>query len=91
MPFNELTFVGCPLKSVVKVRPTKNCLIAISEFPFFVIDIKDIEIAYFERVSYGIKNFDLALVFKDFTTFKRINSIPISTKSTLSILKVSFQ
>ncbi len=65
------------MKSVVRVRPTKNCLIAISEFPFFVIDIADIEIAYFERVSFGIKNFDMALIFKDFTTFKRINSVPI--------------
>ena len=50
MPFDELYFYGCPMKSVVKVKPTKNCLIAISEFPFFVIDIDDIEIAYFERV-----------------------------------------
>jgi nucleosome binding factor SPN SPT16 subunit len=77
MPFDELYFYGCPMKSVVKVKPTKNCLIAISEFPFFVIDIDDIEIAYFERVQFGIKNFDMAIVFKDFTTFKRINSIPI--------------
>jgi nucleosome binding factor SPN SPT16 subunit len=77
MPFEELTFYGCPIKSIVKVRPTTNCLIAISEFPFFVIDIRDIEICYFERVSFGIKNFDLAIIFKDFTTFKRINSIPI--------------
>ena len=50
MPFDELQFYGCPIKSVVKVKPTKNCLIAISEFPFFVVDIKDIEICYFERI-----------------------------------------
>jgi nucleosome binding factor SPN SPT16 subunit len=62
---------------VVKVRPTKNCLIAISEFPFFVIDIDDIEVVHFERLSFGIKNFDMAIIFKDFTTFKRINSIPV--------------
>ena len=29
------------------------------------------------NMSFGIKNFDMAIVFKDFTTFKRINSIPI--------------
>tara|TARA_B110000285_G_C15103332_1_gene606388 strand:- start:466 stop:771 length:306 start_codon:yes stop_codon:yes gene_type:complete len=51
-------------------------LIAISEFPFFVIDLKDIEAVHFERVSFGIKNFDMAIIFKDFHTFKRINSIP---------------
>ncbi len=69
--------MGCPHKSVVKVRPTKNCLIAISEFPFFVIDIDDIEAVHFERVQFGIKNFDMVIIFKDFTTFKPINSVPI--------------
>lgn len=77
IPFEDLDFYGCPNKSVVKVRPTKNCLIAISEFPFFVIDIDDIEMVHFERVQFGIKNFDMAIIFKDFTTFRRINSIPI--------------
>lgn len=62
---------------MVKVRPTKYCLIAISEFPFFVIDIDDIEAVCFERVQFGIKNFDMAIIFKDFVTMKRINSIPI--------------
>lgn len=52
-------------------------MVAISEFPFFVMDVNDIEIVVFERVLYGIKNFDMAIIFKDFTTFKRINSIPI--------------
>ena len=33
--------------------------------------------AYFERLAYGIKNFDIALIQKDLTNFKRINSIPI--------------
>jgi nucleosome binding factor SPN SPT16 subunit len=61
---------------VLKIRPTKNCLIAISEFPFFVVDLDDIEAVHFERVQFGIKNFDMAIIFKDFQTFKHINSIP---------------
>lgn len=77
IPFEELGFEGCPFKSVVRIRPTKNCLIAISEYPPFVIDINDIEVVHFERVAFGIKNYDMAIIFKDFTTFKRINSIPI--------------
>lgn len=77
IPFEELDFYGCPHKSVVKIRPTKNCLIAISEFPFFVVDIDEIEVVHFERVQFGIKNFDMAIIFKDFIMFKRINSIPI--------------
>jgi nucleosome binding factor SPN SPT16 subunit len=42
-----------------------------------VLDVNDIEIVCFERVFYGIKNFDCVIVFKDFLTFKRIDSIPI--------------
>jgi nucleosome binding factor SPN SPT16 subunit len=76
VPYQKFYFMGCPLKSVVKIRPTKYCLIAISEFPFFVIDIKDIEAVHFERVTFGIKNFDMAIIYKDYHTFKRINSIP---------------
>jgi len=76
IPIEEFAFQGCPKKSVVKIRPTKNCLIAISEFPFFVIDLKDIECVHFERVSFGIKNFDMAIIYKDFQTYKHINSIP---------------
>lgn len=61
---------------MVTIRPTKDCLIAISEFPFFVVDLKDIETVHFERVAFGIKNFDMAIIFKDYHTWKRINSIP---------------
>jgi len=50
IPFDEIDFYGCPHKSVVKVRPTKNCLIAIGEYPFFVIDIDEIEAVHFERL-----------------------------------------
>ena len=59
------------------MRPTKNCLIAISEHPFFVVDIDEIEVVHFELVIYGKKNFDMAIIFKDFVTYKRINAIPI--------------
>jgi len=38
IPEDHLAFFGCAQKSVVKIRPTKNCLVAISEFPFFVLD-----------------------------------------------------
>lgn len=52
-------------------------MVAISEFPFFVMDVNEIEAVVFERVMFGIKNFDLAIIFKDFTTMKRINSVPM--------------
>lgn len=62
---------------MVKIRPTKNCLVAISEFPFFVMEFDEIQAVHFERIIFGIKNFDLALINKDFNTFRRINSIPM--------------
>ena len=76
IPEDDLTFYGCPLKQVVKLRPTTNCLVAISEFPFFVLDVNEIEVVHFERMFYGMKNFDLAIVFRDFQNHTRINSVP---------------
>lgn len=42
-----------------------------------MLDVNDIEIVCFERVTFGIKNFDVILVFKDFMTVKRIDAVPI--------------
>jgi len=42
-----------------------------------VLDVNEIEVIHFERMYYGMKNFDLAVIKKDFTTFTRINSIPM--------------
>lgn len=39
--------------------------------------MNDIEIVCFERVLFGIKNFDCVIIFKDFLTIKRIDSVPI--------------
>lgn len=42
-----------------------------------VVTLADIEIASLERVQFGLKQFDLVLVFKDFTKVPlHINSIP---------------
>ena len=38
---------------------------------------------HFERIIYGIKNFDMALIDKDFVSSKRISSIPIEYQDTL--------
>ena len=77
MPVDDVYFIGCPSKASVKIRPTqRNCLIAVSEFPPFVVDVNDIEAVAFERVQFGIKNFDMAIIFKNFMTFMRINSMP---------------
>jgi nucleosome binding factor SPN SPT16 subunit len=79
MPYSELSFYGAPNKGIVKLMPTVNCLVNLTEFPPFVITLDDIEIVHFERVSFSIKNFDMVFVFKDFHTTKRICSIPRET------------
>jgi len=83
VPYTELKFVACHSKSSVNMYPTANCLVALSELPTFVMDIEDIEIVHFERVTLSIKNFDMVFVYKDFTTFKRINSIPMESLDTI--------
>lgn len=83
IPYPELKFVGCHAKSSVNLYPTANCLVSLMELPTFVMDIEDIEIVHFERVTLSIKNFDVVFVYKDFTTYKRINSIPMESLDTL--------
>jgi len=77
IPFRELSFEGVPFRTNVRLQPTTECLVHLSEPPFLVATLADIEIASLERVQFGLKQFDLVLVFKDFTrTPLHINSIP---------------
>jgi nucleosome binding factor SPN SPT16 subunit len=68
IPYRELGFYGVPPhnKSTCYVMPAVNALVELTEPPWFVVPLNDIEVASFERVVYGLKNFDLTLVMKDF-------------------------
>ncbi|KAI1764193.1 SPT16-domain-containing protein [Hypoxylon sp. FL1150] len=80
MPLRELGFSGVPFRSNVTIQPTTDCLIQITEPPFFVVTLDDIEIAHLERVQFGLKNFDLVFVFKDFTRAPaHVNTIPVES------------
>ncbi|KAB5577597.1 transcription elongation complex subunit [Coniochaeta sp. 2T2.1] len=80
MPLRELGFHGVPFRSNVYIQPTTECLIQITEPPFMVLTLEDIEIAHLERVQFGLKNFDLVFVFKDFTRAPyHINTIPVES------------
>jgi len=63
----ETTFYGCHHKDKVKIYLTLNCLVNLLEPPFLVICNNDIEIVYFERVHFNIKQFDMTIVFQDWT------------------------
>lgn len=46
------------------VLPTVNCLVELTQMPFTVVSLADIEIVNLERVGFNLKNFDMAIVFK---------------------------
>ncbi len=56
-----------PYKTSSTVLPTVNCLVDLIETPFLVVTLKEIEVVNLERVGFALKNFDMAIVFKDFT------------------------
>ena len=79
IPFRELAFEGVPFRTNVKLQPTTDCLVHLTDTPFLVVNLNEIEIASLERVQFGLKQFDLVLVLKDFTKAPlHINSIPSS-------------
>lgn len=78
MPIRDLGFHGVPFRSNVFVQPTTDCLIQVVEPPFMVLTIEDIEVAHLERVQFGLKNFDMVFIFKDFARSPyHINTIPV--------------
>ena len=65
MPIRELGFFGVPGRQNVYLMPTKECLVHLTDPPFTVVPLSEVEFASFERVVFSVKNFDLAFVFKD--------------------------
>jgi len=77
VPFRELSFEGVPHRTNVRLQPTTDCLVYLSDPPFLVVTLNEIEIASLERVQFGLKQFDMVLVLKDFAKSPlHINSIP---------------
>lgn len=84
IPFRELGFPGVPFKTSSFVIPTVNCLVDLVETPFLVVTLADIEVVNLERVSFALKNFDMAIVFKDFTRdVHRIDAIDMKSLDTI--------
>ena len=80
IPYRELGFYGVPPhnKSTCFIMPAVNALVELTEPPWFVSPLNDIEVAHFERVVMGLKNFDMVLVLKDFSQKPiQVNSINV--------------
>lgn len=67
IPYRDLAFTGNPHKEMVSIQPTLNCLCNLTETPFFVVDLSDVDHVHFERVTFMSKAFDMVLINKDFT------------------------
>lgn len=52
IPYGDLGFEGTHGRALVKLFPTVNCLVSLTEFPFFVCTLDEIEVVHFERVSF---------------------------------------
>ena len=79
VPFRDLGFPGVPFRSTVLLQPTTYCLVQLTDVPVFILTLSDVEIAHFERIQFGLKNFDLVFVFRDFKRAPvHINSIPMT-------------
>ncbi|KAJ5888869.1 FACT complex subunit s.t1.c16 [Penicillium taxi] len=95
IPFREIGFTGVPSRSNVLIQPTTDALVQLTEPPFMVLTLNEIEIAHLERVQFGLKNFDLVFVFKDFLRPPvHVNTIPMealeSVKDWLDSVDIAF-
>jgi nucleosome binding factor SPN SPT16 subunit len=66
IPYRSLAFTGAPRSAAVTLLPTVNCIIDVIDWPPFVLNLQDVEIAHFERVDMQLRNFDLVFVYKNF-------------------------
>ena len=51
MPLRDMSWHGVPARSNVIISPTSDCLVQLTESPFLVVTLDDIEIVHLERVS----------------------------------------
>lgn len=76
-PYPEIGFFGSPFQNNVFVMPSAFSLMAIVERPFLVIKLEDIELISIERIDNKIKNFDMVVIYKDYSRpVQTISNIP---------------
>lgn len=67
VPYRQLAFTGAPRSAAVTLIPTVSCIIDIIDWPPFILNLQDVEIAHFERVNVQqVRNFDLVFILKNF-------------------------
>ncbi|PWN53991.1 putative SPT16-general chromatin factor [Violaceomyces palustris] len=80
VPYRDLGFNGVPFRTNVLLQPTTDCLVHLTDPPFLVITLSDVEIVHLERVQFGLQSFDMVFVFSDFSRQPmHVSSIPTSS------------
>jgi len=82
-PYADLCFFGTAHREMVRLQPTVDSLINVTESPPFVVTLADIEHVHFEGVLANKKNFDMAIIMNDKTTFHTIRAIPMGQLGTV--------
>ncbi|XP_049849854.1 FACT complex subunit SPT16-like isoform X2 [Schistocerca gregaria] len=65
-PYRDLGFYGVYGRENVFLMPTMNCLISLIQIPFFILPLDEVEVVFFERVHFSIRNIDITFVLKDY-------------------------
>ncbi len=62
---------GIPSKvrSMVTIYPTVNCLIELTEAPFTVVSMSDVQLVSLERVGFNLRQFDMVCLLWEMVWF----------------------
>jgi nucleosome binding factor SPN SPT16 subunit len=64
--------------------PTVNCLVELTEMPFTVITLSEVNLVNLERVGFNLRNFDMVFIWKDLNRdVGRIDTIPQQSLETI--------
>ncbi|EFN58683.1 hypothetical protein CHLNCDRAFT_140286 [Chlorella variabilis] len=77
VPFRELGFHGVPHRTNSFIMPTVNCLVELTEMPFTVITLGEVNLVNLERVGFNLRNFDMVFIWKDLNRDDWLTSIEI--------------
>lgn len=67
IPFRELSFNGVPNRSNVLMAPTTDALVQLTEPPFTVITLEEIEVAHLERIQVSRAPRDVPIMLTNIT------------------------
>jgi nucleosome binding factor SPN SPT16 subunit len=64
--------------------PTVNCLVELTEMPFTVMTLSEVNLVNLERVGFNLRNFDMVFIWKDLNRdVGRIDTIPQQSLETI--------